>query len=155
MNIYERLNKELKLAILNKDKDKDYIRLIKSKIDEYLVANRLDRSKVPNDEIIINVIAAYKKSLEKGIVQLQKGGEKSVSLISEYNNEIKFCEKYLPDVLDTDPEVLQIVDKAVKELDISDIKQAGRIVGYIMKNNKDKKLNGSMIKSLVVKKLQS
>jgi len=151
MKIYERLNEELKEAMKNKNElARSYIRLIKSKLSEYLVANNLDRSVVPEDEVLITVITLYKKSLEKGIQQLEKGGEKTINLINEYKNEIQFIEKYLPK-LEIDNEVLKYVDKAIQELNVSDIKQAGKVVGYIMKNNKG--LDGKMVRELVMDKL--
>jgi len=151
MKIYEMLNKELKEAMKSKNElARSYIRSIKSKLTEYLVANNLDRSVVPEDYILVTVISLHKKSLEKGIQQLEKGGEKSVNLINEYKNEIQFVEKYLPK-LEIDNEVLKYVEEAIKELKVTDMKQAGKVVGHIMKNNKG--LDGKMVKELVAKKL--
>lgn len=151
MKIYERLNEELKEAMKTKnDLVKNYIRSIKSKLSEYLVANNLDRTIIPGDEILITVIILYKKTLEKGIQQLEKGGEKSVNLINEYKSEIQFMEKYLPE-LKIDNEILELVNKTIQELNVSDVKQAGKVVGYIMKNNKG--LDGKMVKEAVSKKL--
>ncbi len=150
------LNEELKSALINKDeKIKSYIRSIKSKVDEYLVANRLDREKMPSDDIVISVITAYKKSLEKGVLQLEKGGDKSIDLINEYNDEVKFCGKYLPDASELEAGIEEIVNQAIEELGVSNIKQVGRVIGHIMKNHKDNKLDGSVVKSLVIKKISA
>jgi uncharacterized protein YqeY len=154
MTIITELNNELKLALRRKDeKTKSFIRCVKSKIEEHLVNNRLDRDKIPNDELVINVIAAYKKSLERAVAMLEKGGGGSSSLAIGYKEEAEFCGKYLPDVLE-DADLVNIVEQTIKELEISDVKFAGRVVGHIMKNHKDRGFNGSLIKNLVVNKLQ-
>lgn len=155
MTIYCELNNELKIALKGKDEEtKNYVRSIKAKIDEYLVANRLDREKAPGDDIVAIVIAAHKKSLEKGVAQLEKGGERSAGLVGEYKGEIEFCEKYLPDASEEESAVETIVDEAIKELGVSNVKQAGRVIGHIMKTHKDIQLNGATVKNVVMKKLQ-
>jgi len=155
MTIIAELNEKLKLALKQKDeKTKGYVRCVKCKIEEYLVANRLNRDEMPSDELVINVIAVYKKSLEKAIAMLEKGGDKSADLVSEYKEEVAFCEKYLPDTSEEKAAVVSIVEQAIEELGISDVKLAGRVVGHIMKNHKDSNLNGALVKSLVINKLQ-
>lgn len=154
MSVYKQLNDELKGAIRNKDdKVKSYIRAIKAKLSEFCVAEGIDRNKEPSDNIIIEVISAHKKSLKKGIVQLEKGGEQGESLVGEYKAEILFCDKYLPSEEDQTAKILELVDNAIAELNVSDLKRVGQVIGYIMKNNKD--LNGSLVKQLVISRLEN
>lgn len=153
MSIYERLNDELKVAMKEKnEKIKSYIRAIKAKVSEFCVAKKTDRSKNPSDNIMIRVITAYKKSLEKGIVQLEKGGEQGEDLISEYKAEILFCSKYIPNEEEQAAKILEIVDKVITDLNVSDPKRAGQVIGYIMKNNEG--LDGSVVKQFVVGRLE-
>ena len=153
--IYHELNNELKIALREKNENvKNYIRSIKAKIDEYLVSNRLNREESPGDDIVVTVITTHKKSLEKGITQLEKGGEKSVKLVNEYKGEIEFCERYLPDTSKDNTMIETIVEETINKLGVSNIKQAGHVIGYIMKNYKNNQLNGAVVKSIVMKKLQ-
>jgi uncharacterized protein YqeY len=150
--LYNKLNTQLKEYIkTNNVAAKNVIRSIKSKIIEYLVANRLPHDKV-SDDIVIQVISSYKKSLEKAIDQLQVAGNKSIGLVNEYKTEIKFCETYLPDTNKIEAQILEIVKSAIIELNVSNIKQIGRVIGYIMKNNKG--LDGRLVKKLVADRLK-
>jgi uncharacterized protein YqeY len=150
--LYDKLNTQLKEYMKTNDvAAKNVVRSIKSKITEYLVANRLPHDKV-SDDIVIQVISSYKKSLEKAINQLQTGGDKSIQLISEYEVEIRFCETYLPDTSETEAQTLEVVNSAIAELGVSDMKQMGRVMGHIMKNNKG--LDGKLVKKLVSDRLR-
>lgn len=149
MAIYEELNTKLKEAMLAKDSvAKNYIRSIKSKLTEHEVAEGLDRDATPNDELMMTIISAHKKSLEKAIKQLEKGGESSLHLVTEYQGEIDFCSKFLPDDADLMKDVEHIVEDAIKNVG----NNVGKVMGYIMKNNKS--LDGSVVKAAVIKKLQ-
>lgn len=153
MSIYKELNNELKQAMKSKDENtKKYIRILKSRVSEYLVANNIDRNVDPSDEVVSKVILSYKKSLEKAIMQFYKGGEKSCALINEYNDEIEFCSKYLPNNSQLKENINIAVDCAIKELN-ANIKQIGKVIGYIMKNNKD--FDGRLVKEIVKDKLMN
>jgi len=153
MCIYSKLNKKLKEAMLAKDREMSVIiRGIKTKVQEYEVAHKMDRDEMPNDRVMVTVIQAHKKSLEKGIFQLKKGGDKSHDLVEEYTKEINFCNEYLPSEEDQKKEVVQIVDETINELEATSLKQMGRVMGHIMKNNVG--LDGKLVREIVSEKLK-
>ena len=87
--IFEILQQELKQAMKAKDVSTlNYIRSIKALTSEYQVANFLDRAISVPDDVMIKIILAHKKSLEKAIVLLQRG--KGENLINEYAKEIEY-----------------------------------------------------------------
>jgi hypothetical protein len=142
--IFEILQQELKQAIRAKDAViLNYIRSIKALTSEYQVANFLDRTIPASDDIMIKIISAHKKSLEKAIVLLQRGNGES--LIDEYKKEIEYCNKFIPQSNDN-KELYTLVFNIIKELGVKDIKQLGKVMTTIMKNNKD--LNGSIVKQI-------
>lgn len=148
MTIYEQLNNRLKDAMRAKDAEtKNYIRSIKSKLTEYEVANRLNRDEMPNDKLMMEIISAHKKSLEKAVEQLEQS-ERSLSLVTEYNGEIRFCEQFLPDNTEIILDIENIVNEAISAVGDN----VGKVMGYIMKNNKS--LDGALVKSVVTKKVQ-
>jgi uncharacterized protein YqeY len=110
----------------------------------------LDRVKIP-DEVVISVLISYKKSLQKGVEQLSVGGVQAETLISEYNEEIKVCEEYIPNELEVTVQLEDIISQAIVDLSITSEKQIGVVIGHIMKNNKG--LDGKLIKDLVTKRL--
>jgi uncharacterized protein YqeY len=146
LNIYQSLNNKLKEAMKNKDEDvKNYIRSIKSKLSEYQVANGMNRNDTPDDDVLVTVIKSHTKSLEKAITQFAKGG--GSPLIEEYNKEITFCSQYIPsskNSVDLGP----IIDDAV----ICVGSNVGKVMGYIMKNNKG--LDGAEVKKAVMERLK-
>ena len=148
MNIFKELNNELKLSMRSGDvKIRDYIRTIKSRITEHCVSQNIDRTGTISDEISLSVISAYKKSLEKAVSQFQKGNSDS-PLINEYKDEILFCEKLLPDTSNKEKEILELVSQVVLDLEIKDVKQLGKAIGFIMKNNKG--LDGDLVRKCLV-----
>jgi uncharacterized protein YqeY len=150
--LYDKINKQLKEAMRNKNSQlADTLRVIKSRISEYLVQERMARDTV-SDEVVVKVLFSYKKSLEKAVDQLSRGGDKAKELIAEYKMEIELCEQYLPEV-QYDENLEAIVEQAIADLGVSDAKQVGRVMGYIMKNNSG--LDGKVVKDLVSKKLGS
>ena len=150
--LYEKINNDLKEAMRNRNSEiANSLRIIKSRISEYLVQEKLKRD-VVQDDVVITVITSHKKSLGKAIDQLLKGGEKANNLIEEYKREIGVCNMYLPDDSQLSKNLEEIVVKAISELGVNDEKQAGRVVGYIMKNNSG--LDGKMVKEVVFKKIR-
>jgi len=149
--IYEELTSKLKQAMRDRDsKMANSLRVIRSRIGEHLVKNRLPRDVIP-DDIVVMVLSSYKKGLQKAIDQLSSGGERAQDLISDYKAEIEFCEQYLPDDSQEFLRLESIVGDAIGELGVSDVKQMGRVMGHIMKNNSG--LDGKLVKEIVLKKL--
>ncbi len=146
MTIYEELESRLKKAMLEKnDWIKQYIRNIKSKVTEYQVANNLDRTEKPNDELMVKIMSSYVKSLNKALEMLNT--EDAIDLIVEYRGEIAFCQHFLPDESENTEEIERLVDEAIQAVG----QNVGKIMGYIMKSNKS--LDGAAVKSVVLKKL--
>jgi len=155
MGVHQKMNEELKNAMkTNNENIKNYTRSLKSKLTEFCVANKIDRNTLVEDNILISVIISHKKSLEKAIELFGKD-EKAKELIKEYESEIKFCEKFLPDVKDELNEISKKVISIIEELKVTDTKQIGKVVGNIMKYFKDinKSVDGAVVKKLVIEEL--
>ena len=66
---------------------------------------------------------------------VRQAGEKGAEQAAKLRFEIAFCEGYLPKGLD-DAAVRALVRERIGALGIADAKQAGRLVGDIMKTHK-------------------
>jgi len=154
-SIVEELKVQLKQAMKDADSDKkSHIRSILSKITEYSVEHRFDRTKPLPDEEAIKVISALKKSLEKALEMFKKGGEDSENeIVQNYRKEIAFCEQFLPEDKEGQAQVETWITDAIAELGVNDVKQVGRVIGHIMKNHKDEQPDGALVKKLVMQKL--
>lgn len=155
MSLHQLLNEELKNALKSSDQGiKNYTRNVKSKLSEYCVANKIDRSGLVEDHVVITVISSYKKSLEKAI-ELLSSNKLGDNLIQEYRNEISFLEKFLPKQEDIVNELSKLVDEVIVRTGANDVKQVGQVVGQIMKTCKERgqSADGALVKKLVTEKL--
>jgi uncharacterized protein YqeY len=134
MALEQTLNDTLTQAIKTKDgKTADVVRMIKTKIQERRTAK--GASGQVDDALVLEVIGAYRKLLQKAVVEYEKAGERGAAQAAALRFEIEFCERYLPKTMD-DAAVRALVTERIVTLGISDPKQAGRLVGEIMKTHK-------------------
>jgi uncharacterized protein YqeY len=134
MALEQTLNDTLTQAIKTKDgKTADVVRMIKTKIQERRTAK--GASGQVDDALVLEVIGAYRKLLQKAVVEYEKAGERGAAQAAALRFEIEFCERYLPKTMD-DAAVRALVTERIATLGVSDPKQAGRLVGEIMKTHK-------------------
>jgi uncharacterized protein YqeY len=150
MSIEAQLNDLLKESMRTKDsRTADCIRMIKTKHMERRTAAGF---KGPLDDALwLDVIATYQKQLRKSREEYAAIGARGADAISQIDFEIAFCAKFLPKAA-SDDEVRSSVREALVRLGVSDPKQAGRVVGEIMKANKGK-LEPAAVKRIVDEEL--
>jgi len=134
MSLEQELTDRLTQAIKTKDAPTaDVVRMIKTRIQERRTAK--DFSGTINDAVVLEVIGAYRKLLQKAIAEYEKLGERGAEQAAKLRFEIGFCESYLPKGLD-ESAVRALVRERIRALGIADAKQVGRLVGDIMKTHK-------------------
>ena len=134
MSLEQELTDRLTQAIKTKDAPTtDVVRMIKTRIQERRTAK--DFSGTINDAVVLEVIGAYRKLLQKAIAEYEKLGERGAEPAAKLRFEIGFCEGYLPKGLD-EAAVRALVQERISALGIADAKQVGRLVGDIMKTHK-------------------
>ena len=134
MALEQQLNDTLKQAIKDKDlKTADVVRMLKTKLMERRTAKGFTGE--VDDALVLDVIGAYRKQLQKAIVEFEKAGARGQDQIAQLRSEIEFCERYLPRGLDDDA-LRALVRERLDALHITDAKQVGRLVGDIMKTHK-------------------
>jgi uncharacterized protein YqeY len=150
MSVETDIQDRLKGAMRAKDaRTADCIRMIKTKHMERRTAAGF---KGPlDDSLWLEVIAAYQKQLRKSREEYAAVGERGADAISQIDFEIGFCSQFLPKAA-SDDEVRSIVRETVARLGASDAKQAGRVVGEIMKANKGK-IEAATVKRMVDEEL--
>lgn len=121
------------------------IKMIRTKVTEKRTAKGFSGD--VNDELYVQVIGAYKKSLEKARVEFEKAGEKGVDSVAALDHEIAFCQQFLPQPMGED-EVRAAVQAAIAEMGDVTAKMSGRIVGAVMKQHKGK-VDAGLVKSVV------
>jgi len=134
MGLEQRLNEQLKTAMMQKDgKTADVVRMIKTKIMERRTAKGF--SGTVDDALITDVIGAYRKQLQKAVEEFEKLGDKGAEQVAQLRFEIQFCEQFLPRGLD-EAALKALVQERIAQLGINDPKQVGRLVGDVMKTHK-------------------
>jgi len=134
MSLEERLDERLKQAIKEKDPPTaDVVRMLKTRVSERRTAKGF--SGQVDDALVLDVISAYRKQLQKALVEFEKVGERGAAHAAQLRFEVEFCERYLPKGLD-DAALRALVRERLGALGVSDTKQVGRLVGDVMKTHK-------------------
>ena len=134
MALEQTLNDTLTQAIKAKDgKTADVVRMLKTKIQERRTAKGFAGE--VDDALVLEVIGAYRKLLQKAVVEFEKAGQRGAAQAASLRFEIEFCERYLPRTMD-DVAVRALVRERIAALGVSEARQAGRLVGDIMKTHK-------------------
>ena len=134
MPLEQQLNDTLTKAIKEKDASTaDVVRMIKSKIGERRTAKGF--SGTVDDALVQDVIGAYRKQLQKALVEFEKVGARGAAQAAQLRFEIAYCERFRPRGLDEDA-LRALVRERLAALGITDVKQLGRLVGDVMKTHK-------------------
>ena len=134
MGLEETLNDTLKQAIKNQDmRTAAVVRMLKTRVMERRTAKGF--SGVVDDALVLDVIGAYRKQLQKALPEYERAGERGAAQIAELRFEVAFCERYLPRGLD-EGALRTLVRERLTALRITDPKQVGRLVGDVMKTHK-------------------
>ena len=134
MSLEQTLNDTLTQAIRDRDgRVSDIIRMIKSRITERRTAKGF--SGEVDDALVLDVIGAYRKSLQKALPDYEKAGERGQAQAAQLRFEIEFCERWLPRGMD-EATLRALVRERLAALGIADAKQVGRLVGDVMKTHK-------------------
>src|SRR6266545_4196337 len=88
-----------------------------------------------DDALVLDVIGAYRKQLQKAIAEYDKLGERGAEQAARLRFEQEFCESYLPKGME-EAAVRALVKERLAALGITEAKQVGRLVGDIMKTHK-------------------
>src|SRR5499426_1689024 len=130
MPLEQQLNDTLTKAIKEKDAPTaDVVRMIKSKIGERRTAKGF--AGTVDDALVLDVVGAYRKQLQKALVEFEKAGERGAAQAAQLRFEIAYCERFLPRGLDDDA-LRALVGERLAALGITDVKQLGRLVGDVM-----------------------
>src|SRR6185436_14706506 len=134
MALEQALTDTLTQAIKAKDgKTSDVVRMIKTKIQERRTAK--GASGQVDDALVLEVIGAYRKQLQKALAEFDKVGERGAAHVAQLRFELEFCERYLPKGMD-EAALRTLVRERLDALKIADAKQVGRLIGDVMKTHK-------------------
>ena len=134
MALEQELTQRLTQAIKEKDgRTADVVRMLKTRLQERRVAKGFGGE--IDDALVLDVIGAYRKQLQKAIAEYEKLGERGAEQAERLRFEQEFCEGYLPKGMD-EAAARALVKERMATLGVTDVKQVGRLVGDVMKTHK-------------------
>jgi uncharacterized protein YqeY len=134
MPIEQQLEDALKQAMRARDQaTMDVVRMLKARVAERRTAKGF--SGQVDDALLLEVIAAYRKQMQKALEELAGLGDKAAPQAEKLRFEIDFCARFLPAQLD-EQALREIVRERIAALGVTDSKQIGRLVGDVMKTHK-------------------
>ena len=134
MGLEQQINDRLTQAMKEKDtRTTDVVRMLKSKLQERRTAKGF--AGVVDDALVLDVIGAYRRLLQKALVEFEKAGERGAAQVAQLRFELAFCERWLPTGLD-ETALRALVGERLTALGVTDAKQVGRLVGDVMKTHK-------------------
>ena len=134
MPLEQQLTDLLKQAMKDRDlRTADAVRMIKTKVMERRTAKGF--SGTVDDALVGEVIAAYRKSLQKALGEFEVLGERGREQAEQLRFEIGFCSQFLPKGLDEDA-LKVLLQERIGALGLKSRKEAGRLLGDVMKSHK-------------------
>ena len=133
MNLRNNIDEDYKKAIKNKEQDKtNTLRLIKSAIKDKDISTRTNENKEGiSDQDILALLFNLIKQRKDSIQQFQKAGRED--LIKNEQSEIDVINEYLPKQKSED-ETIVIVNELIKKHNLENLKDMGKLMGFVKKD---------------------
>jgi uncharacterized protein YqeY len=146
MTIQDELRAELKDALKTGDRNrKDVIRAIETEVSRAKAEPSFEGD--IDDTLYRTVIASYVKKMTKARNEYDEIGDRGEEMADKLGFEIDYLARWLPKQLD-EAATKDLVYKAITDLSVADPKQAGKVVGHIMKDHKEE-VDGGLVNKLV------
>ena len=150
MTIAEELQAELEDAMRTKDRARlDVIRQVRTEAS--IRASAPGFSGEIDDDLYQDVISSYVKKMGKARQEYEELGERGSEMAEKLAFEISYLDRWLPQVKDEE-ETRALVRDAIGELGVEDPKQAGQVIGHLMKAHPGE-LDGAVVNRLVREEL--
>ncbi len=146
MPIEQELNDELKDAMRNKDQARlAAIRGVKSDMGKRL--SEPGASGPADEDLWIEVISGFVKRNLKSKAEYDALGERGAEIAAKLAWESEYLGRWLPTKLD-EPATQVLVDDAIRATGATEPGDAGKVMGFIMKDHKDD-VDGALVNRLV------
>ena len=133
MNLRNLIDEDYKQSIKAKDQDKtNTLRLIKGSIKDKEISLRSSSNNLGiSENEILSLLISLIKQRKDSIEQFQKANRDD--LIKKEKDEIEVISKYLPKQKSAD-EIENIVNELIKSHNLGNIKDMGKLMGFVKKD---------------------
>lgn len=151
MNLREKIQEDIKSAMISKDQDKlSTIRMLKSAI-QYFEIQKGGAGYEATDEDVIDVVSKEIKKRKESIELYEKGGRQELADKEKF--EITILQGYMPQQL-SDEEINSFINDAIIQTGASTIQDMGKVMGVLSPKIKGK-ADGGTVSSIVRERLGS
>lgn len=148
MTLKEKLNTDVKEAMRSGDKElRDTLRLILAAIKQ----EEIDRQTTLDDAGVQAVLTKQAKQRRESIADYEKAGRPE--LAEEERRQLVIIESYLPEMMGRE-EIEKLAAQTIAEVNASDIKDMGKVMGRLMpqvKGKADGRIVNEVVRSLLSK----
>ena len=133
MSLRNNIDEDYKKAIKNKEQDKiNALRLIRSAIKDKDISSRSSENKeVISDTEILTLLISLIKQRKDSIEQFKKANRDDLLKIEQ--SEIDVINQYLPNQK-TEEETEIIIDNLIKANNLENLKDMGKLMGFVKKD---------------------
>ena len=150
MSLKKRIEQKLNEALKAKDKNiYPTLRLVVSAIKDAEIASRTKGQKEMSDSDLTAILKKMIKQRNESIDVYKKNNRQDLFEIEQ--NEVDIMSKYLPKQL-SEEDTKKLCEEIIKKLNASSVKDMGKVMGELKKNNADSvdfSLAGKIIKEIL------
>ncbi len=148
MDLYERVNSEMKDAMRNKDTVRlSIVRMIMAAVKNAEIVKKVKKLE---DADVIQVIQKMIKEHKESIAQFEKGNR--MDLVNKEKAELDILQKYVPSQM-SEEELLSVIRATIQEMGITSKVDTGKAMKAIMEKVKSK-ADGKLVNQLVMSLLK-
>ena len=148
MELYERIDSEIKAAMRGKDSVKlSIMRMLSAAVKNAEIAKKVKKLE---DSDIIQVVQKMIKEHKESITQFEKGNR--MDLVNKEKAELDILQKYVPAQM-SEEEVLLIVKTVMQELGVTSKAESGKTMKAVMEKVKGK-ADGKVVNQIVMSLLK-
>src|SRR3990172_9089622 len=132
MNLQDKINEDLKLAMKARDRLRvETLRMLRAQFKDTQIAKRDELS----EDEVLGVLNNAAKKRKEALEMYQKTTR--TDLIEKEQKELEIISAYLPKQL-SEEEISKVIDSVIKETGVTSIKEIGKVMASVTKQLKGK-----------------
>lgn len=125
----------------------DVLRMIRSRAKKQATTDNVELT----DELYSDVVQSYVKQMKRALQDYEKEGEGEGEMARKLRFEVEYLAPFLPQMM-SEEDTRKLVRDIIAENDVSNPRQAGRVIGLVMKEHKGK-VEPSLVKKIAEQEL--
>jgi len=146
-----KLNSDIKEALVAKSEDLNYLRYLKSLIQDYKINLQLDRLSFLDDALVEKILSKELKKANDNLA-LYEANNNQVAILKT-KEEIKILNRFLPDQL-TEEQITEIIDEVIDGFKNDEHFSQGLVIKMVIEktaNRADNKLVATLVEKRLLK----